>query len=48
MVVGSIPFGRMGRPEEVANAVLFLASAKASWVAGALLAVDGVQHKGNL
>jgi 3-oxoacyl-[acyl-carrier protein] reductase len=48
MVVGSIPFGRMGRPEEVANAVVFLASSKASWVSGALLPVDGVQHKSNL
>ncbi len=48
MVVGSIPFGRMGRPEEIANAVVFLASEKASWVSGAMLPVDGVQHKGNL
>lgn len=48
MVVGSIPFGRMGRPEEVANAVVFLASDKASWVSGAMLPVDGVQHKSNL
>ncbi|HMM74144.1 MAG TPA: SDR family oxidoreductase [Gammaproteobacteria bacterium] len=48
MVVSSIPFGRMGRPEEVAHAVLFLASDKASWVSGAMLPVDGVQHKGNL
>ena len=48
MVVSSIPFGRMGRPEEVANAVVFLASSKASWVSGALLPVDGVQHKSNL
>ncbi|MGE3850029.1 MAG: SDR family NAD(P)-dependent oxidoreductase [Gammaproteobacteria bacterium] len=48
MVVSSIPFGRMGRPEEVANAVVFLASGKASWVSGVTLAVDGVQHKGNL
>jgi NAD(P)-dependent dehydrogenase (short-subunit alcohol dehydrogenase family) len=27
---------------------VFLASAKASWISGALLPVDGVQHKGNL
>ncbi|MGD9603326.1 MAG: SDR family NAD(P)-dependent oxidoreductase [Gammaproteobacteria bacterium] len=47
-VVASIPFGRMGRPEEIANAVVFLASQKASWVSGVTLAVDGVQHKGNL
>ena len=48
MVVSTIPFGRMGRPEEVANAVVFLSSAKASWVSGALVPVDGVQHKSNL
>lgn len=47
-VVATIPFGRMGRPEEVANAVVFLASPKASWVSGVMLPVDGVQHKGNL
>lgn len=33
--------GRMGRPEEVANAVLFLASAEASFVTGSSLMVDG-------
>ena len=47
-VVSTIPFGRMGKPEEIANAVVFLASAKASWISGAMLPVDGVQHKGNL
>jgi 3-oxoacyl-[acyl-carrier protein] reductase len=47
-VVATIPFGRMGRPEEVANAVVFLASPKASWISGVMLPVDGVQHKGNL
>ncbi|HKL77179.1 MAG TPA: SDR family NAD(P)-dependent oxidoreductase [Gammaproteobacteria bacterium] len=33
--------GRMGRPEEVANAVVFLASAEASFVTGSSLMVDG-------
>ena len=44
----SIPFGRLGTPEEVAAAVVFLSSSRASWISGITLAVDGVQHKGNL
>jgi 3-oxoacyl-[acyl-carrier protein] reductase len=39
----SIPFGRMGVPEEVANVVLFLASPLAGWVTGQAIAVDGGQ-----
>jgi 3-oxoacyl-[acyl-carrier protein] reductase len=47
-VLGTIPWGRMGTPEEVADVVVFLASARAAWVTGACVVVDGGQHKGNL
>lgn len=38
-----IPFGRYGRPEEVAHAALFLASPYARWITGQTLCVDGGQ-----
>lgn len=37
------PLGRIGKPEEVANSILFLASDDSSWTTGAILAVDGGQ-----
>ena len=42
-VFRSIPFGRLGHPEEVANVVLFLASPFASWITGQTIVVDGGQ-----
>ena len=36
-----IPAGRLGQPEEIADAVTFLASARADWITGVSLPVDG-------
>lgn len=40
-LAATIPLGRVGEPEEVANAFLFLASDLASYVTGEILSVDG-------
>jgi NAD(P)-dependent dehydrogenase (short-subunit alcohol dehydrogenase family) len=40
-LVATVPLQRTGTPEEIAHAVLFLASAKASFITGHMLAVDG-------
>jgi 3-oxoacyl-[acyl-carrier protein] reductase len=45
-ILRSIPFGRLGAPEEVAEVVLFLASPRARWVTGQTVIVDGGQMWG--
>lgn len=40
-LANSVPLGRVGEPEDIANAFLFLASDMASYVTGAVLSVDG-------
>ena len=42
----SIPFGRFGTPDEVAEVALFLASSHARWMTGQVLSVDGGQLLG--
>jgi len=43
-----LPFGRFGRADEVGAVVAFLASARASWVSGACITVDGCQSRSNI
>lgn len=40
-----LPFGRFGKPEEVGDVVAFLASPRASWIAGTTVVVDGSQSR---
>lgn len=40
-VLPSIPLNRLGQPQDIANAILFLASDKASWITGQVIKVSG-------
>jgi len=40
-ILGSVPAGRMGSPQEIAAAALFLSSPEAAYVTGATLHVNG-------
>jgi 3-oxoacyl-[acyl-carrier protein] reductase len=47
-ITRELPFGRLGRADEVGNVVAFLASPRASWVSGAAVTVDGCQSRSNI
>ena len=40
-IINTIPLRRVGEPEDVANAFVFLASDMASYITGVILSVDG-------
>jgi 3-oxoacyl-[acyl-carrier protein] reductase len=40
-LLGAIPLGRMGKPEDIASAAVYLASEEAAWVTGATIHVNG-------
>ncbi len=44
-VKAELPAGRFGKPEEVADVVVFLASERSQWVSGACITVDGCQSR---
>ncbi|MDZ3822158.1 MAG: beta-ketoacyl-ACP reductase [Pseudoxanthomonas sp.] len=45
-IVAQIPVGRLGKPEEIAYAVDFLAAEEAAWITGANLSINGGHYMG--
>jgi acetoacetyl-CoA reductase len=43
-IIARIPVGRLGKPEEIARAVLFLVADEADFITGTMLSVNGGQH----
>jgi NAD(P)-dependent dehydrogenase (short-subunit alcohol dehydrogenase family) len=41
MAIAEHPIGRIGVPEDVAKAILYLVSEDSSWITGAILPIDG-------
>ncbi len=48
LIIDTVPMQRFGKPDEIADAVLFLSSEKASFITGTVLRVDGGQTVGML
>ncbi len=46
-LVASVPLGRLGEPQDVSRAALWLCSQEARWISGAALPVDGAHWLGN-
>jgi acetoacetyl-CoA reductase len=43
-ILPQIPVGRLGEPEEIARAVVFLAADDAGFVTGSTMSINGAQH----